>query len=173
MSTAPNPTAPADFQQLLEKLDLQDIERLRHAKRALALLEQRRQAHLQEIALIEDRIAQVRAGTLDPKRVLASAPADREKKPEKAPGYRQGGLTATLVEVLQERGAPMTVADLVEAVRAMGIKSDSKSFVQQVRSTLSTCVLLENVGRGTYRLKPGAPALASSPSPGVDNGTSG
>jgi len=59
-----------EFRQLLEKMDLHEIAQLKVAKQALLYLEGQRRSLQAQMATVTEQIAQIKNGTLDPRKVL-------------------------------------------------------------------------------------------------------
>ena len=155
--------ATKEFSTLLDSMDLGDIERLRLATEAIQLLEREKSDLERRISEVDDRIAGLRSGSLDPSKVIVSdgGPSRRRRRGGGRAGSRRGGrrpsgagtLRATMAEVLAEKGGPMSVAEIEAAVLDKGFKSTSDNFAQVVRTTLSRAEEIKRVGRGRYTLK--------------------
>lgn len=154
----------ADYRELLDRLDLGEIDRLRQAKQAVTYLEGQKQLLQTKLAELDDQIAKVKTGALDPAKVLprktaaGGAPAlqsDVVGQPPRLPRRaRTGTLREKIIEVLRAKNAPLPIADIAQAVTAAGYETSSQNFAQQVAMTLSKMQELERVERGIYRLKP-------------------
>jgi hypothetical protein len=154
-----------DFTQMLEKMDLGEIEKLKQAKQAITLLEGKRKAFQERIVFLDEQIAQIKAGTLAPEKVLSVFAAATERKesvaaapktitPKRTP--REGTLSAKIAEVLRAHGGAMHIPEIEAAVRATGYETDSKNLIQQIRIALQHIAQVERVSRGIYRLQPSA-----------------
>jgi len=143
-----------NIQVLLEKMDLHQIEQLKLAKQAITLLEGRRKSLLAQMAEIDDQIAAIKSGKLDPKQVLPSAP--QPKEPGSQPRARRsvgGGLNEHIVEVLTAAKEPLSVMEIADAVKQRGYESKSKDFVKVVRVAVYGMDNVESAERGRYRLR--------------------
>ena len=150
-----------DFRVMLEKMDLGEIERLKLAKEAVTWLEGRRQALQAEIGAVNEQIAGVKEGRLDPGTVLPkSAPRQSGTATGVAMALRRraartGTLRDKVVEVLRTKGSEMGIEDIAKAVQDAGYETMGKNFRQQVTVVLGNSEEIERVRRGEYRLKAG------------------
>ncbi len=60
----------SDYRELLDRLDLGEIDRLRLAKQAVTYLEDQKHSLQAKLVELDDQIAKVKDGTLDPQLVL-------------------------------------------------------------------------------------------------------
>jgi hypothetical protein len=65
-------------------------------------------------------------------------------------------LVQTMVDVLSSKGGPMKVADITDAVKATGYKTNSDNFRGIVNQTLIKEKQFVSPARGTYQLKKSA-----------------
>ncbi len=146
-----------EFKQMLEKLDLEQIEKLRQAKEAIAQMERRRQLLAEQIAAIDEQIAGVANGTLEPAKALGKSA--KVPNPALARRRHRGGpsLPDKIVEVLKGQPAGRKVADIAQAVLAAGYQTSAKNFAVIVAMKASRMPQLERVSYGVYRLKPSEP----------------
>jgi hypothetical protein len=68
-------------------------------------------------------------------------------------GRNSQSLVASMEAVLARSGKPMTVGDIMEAVRAGGYRSNSANFRGIVNQTLIKEKRFASAGRGIYQLK--------------------
>ena len=68
-------------------------------------------------------------------------------------GRNSQSLVASMEAVLARSGKPMTVGDIMEAVRAGGYRSSSANFRGIVNQTLIKEKRFASAGRGIYQLK--------------------
>jgi hypothetical protein len=151
-----------DIHNLLDKLDLHQIEQLKLAKQAVTYLEGRKTTLLAEVAEVEDQIAAVKSGNLEPRKVLPSGGDGRQKgTPQPDQRKRAGGLADHVRQALAGATAPMSVQEVAEAVQAQGYQSKSKDFIKGLRVTMYQMKDVDVVERGQYRLKtdPAEPTL--------------
>jgi len=143
-----------DFGVMLEKLDLHEIERLKLAKEALTWLDGRRRALQEQISAVDEQIAEIKAGRLDPSSVLPrnETATTTEKQPRKR-RQQEGSLTSRVVEVLRGKEDGMGIKEIVKAILETGYETSSKNFRQQVAVVLGKMDEVERVGYGVYRLK--------------------
>lgn len=152
----------AEFGRLLDRLDLHEIEKLKLSKQAVTFLEGRRRQLVEQIGAVDQQIAQLKAGTLDPRQVL---PAPTPPKPAAVPSgagtgrRREGSLPTLILNVLKSKPTEsLNAQQIADAVLAAGYQTGSKDFVQSVRVALGKLDGLESVERGVYRLQSAAPA---------------
>jgi len=142
------------FREMLEKMDLHEIERLKTAKEALTWLEGRRQALQEQMGKVEEQIAGVKEGRLDPNSVL---PRGGTKTPAKGTTRKrrkqEGSLASRVTEVLQGKENGLGIEEIAKAVLEAGYETKGKNFRQQVAIALANAEEIERVGRGVYRLK--------------------
>ncbi len=65
-------------------------------------------------------------------------------------------LRQVIAQVLRQNGDPMTINEIMEAVKATGYHSNSTNFRGVISMSLSNTQLFEKTGRGVYTLRPGA-----------------
>jgi hypothetical protein len=150
----------AEFGRLLDRLDLHQIEKLKLSKQAVTFLEGKRRQLVEQIGAVDQQMAQLKAGTLDPRQVL---PAPTPAKPAPAPTgggrRREGSLPTLILNALKAKpNESLSAQQIADAVLAAGYQTGSKDFIQSVRVAIGKLDGLESVERGIYRLKPSAPA---------------
>ncbi|MCX7887613.1 MAG: hypothetical protein N3B01_10235 [Verrucomicrobiae bacterium] len=141
------------FRTILEKMDLHEIERLKLAKQAITWLEGRRRALQEQIAAVDEQIAGIKEGRIDPRTVLPK-PAVPEKPVPHQRRTSEGSLANRILAVLRAKNAEMTLEEIAKAVLDGGYQTRSKNFRQLVLITISGMDTVERVGRGLYRAKP-------------------
>ena len=65
-------------------------------------------------------------------------------------------LRQVIAQVLKESGEPMTINEIMDAVKATGYRSNATNFRGVISMSLSNTQLFEKSGRGVYVLSPGA-----------------
>lgn len=65
-------------------------------------------------------------------------------------------LRQVIAQVLKESGEPMSINEILDAVKATGYRSNATNFRGVISMSLSNTQLFEKAGRGVYVLRPGA-----------------
>jgi len=155
-----------EFKHMLEKMDLHQIEKLKQAKQAITYLEGRRRQLVEQLAVLDEQLAALKEGRLEPSAVLpkpaAPAPAPAVAA---APRRRKSGqsLPSKIVEVLQGKPDGLSVTEIAQAVLATGHETTAKNFRVLVGINVGKMPELERIGHGIYRLK-AVPAGPTNPS---------
>jgi hypothetical protein len=89
-----------------------------------------------------------RRGRLGRPRLMGTRMGRRGRRPKNAKS-----LIESIHDVLARRGAPMTVGDIMNAVKGNGYKSSSANFRGIVNQTLIKDKQFKSAARGTYGLR--------------------
>ena len=65
-------------------------------------------------------------------------------------------LREVIAQVIRENGDPMSINEIMEAVKRTGYQSNATNFRGVVSMSLSNNQMFEKVGRGVYSVRPGA-----------------
>jgi len=141
------------------KLSIADLERqLDAARQQIARLQKRREALLAEVAEIDRKTAGLQGAPSE------AAPPKAEKAGRKRRRGSGGTLMSSVVEVLAEKGEPMSVPELCEAVMAKGYKSKSRNLKAILFAQIYRDDRIERPARGRFQLKSAA-SEAAEPAP--------
>lgn len=104
--------------------------------------------HEQEIERINSQIRQLQpTETVIVRRAIrGTRTLARNEKP----------LRQVIAQVLKESGEPMSINDIMDAVKATGYRSNATNFRGVISMSLSNTQLFEKAGRGVYVLNPNA-----------------
>lgn len=127
-------------------------------RQRLPKLERRRDQLIEQLREVEDQIEDL--GGFDQPAATARKKATRKKSKKKSTKKAAGrkrarnevSLVETITKVLRGRSQPMRIAELAEAVRKSGYKSNASNFQQIVSQTLSKDDRFKAVERGKYQL---------------------
>lgn len=114
----------------------------------IARLREEIRRHEQEIERINNQIRQLQpTETVIVRRAIRNARGiARNEMP----------LRQVIAQVLRQNGEPMSINEILEAVKATGYQSNATNFRGVISMSLSNAMLFEKTGRGVYTIRPGA-----------------
>ena len=114
----------------------------------IARLREEIRRHEQEIERINSQIRQLQPSeTVIVRRAIRNARGiARNEMP----------LRQVIAQVLKESPTPLSINEIMEAVKATGYQSNATNFRGVISMSLSNNQLFEKTGRGVYTLRPGA-----------------
>lgn len=142
------------------KLSIADLERqLDAARQQIARLQKRRGVLLAEVAEIDQKVGGLQGAPRE------AAPPKAEKAVRKTRPGSGETLMSTVVDVLAEKGEPMSVPELCEAVKAKGYKSKSRNLKAILFAQIYRDDRIERPARGRFQLKSAAAAAPAEAKP--------
>lgn len=143
-----------EFKQMLERLDLHEIDKLKKAKQAITYLEGKRKSLQAELATVDEHLAGLKDGSIDPQTILPKITGGTPALPS-TPRHRQTGesLSSKIIAVLQGKTDGLKVTEIAAAVLAAGYQTNSQNFRVIVGITAGKMPEVERIAHGVYRLK--------------------
>lgn len=131
-----------DRRNMLKEMSAADLR-----AELIARLRDEIRRHEQEIERINNQIRQLQPSeTVIVRRAIRNSRGlARNEKP----------LRQVIVDVLRQNGEPMSINDILDAVKATGYQSNATNFRGVISMSLSNAALFEKAGRGVYTVKPG------------------
>jgi hypothetical protein len=77
-------------------------------------------------------------------------------------------LREVIAQVLRQNGEPMSINEIIDAVKNTGYQSNATNFRGVVSMSLSNNQMFEKTGRGVYTVRPGASLLSDESDEGAE-----